>query len=141
MVNDLSDSVIDSLVEHAKSRPSLLTSIDLWPMGGAFGRVGAGETAFGSREAKFTINYESNWDNPDENSANIEWTRRSLDEIQHLSQARTYLNFAGLAEEAEKMVRGSFGDNYDRLQAIKAKYDPENLFRTNFNISPGRRSA
>jgi FAD/FMN-containing dehydrogenase len=105
-------------------------------MGGAFGRIDPATTAFGTRDVAFTVNYESNWDDADNDQANIKWTRTSLKEVQDLSQARTYLNFAGLAEEMEKMVRGSFGDNYARLQTVKAKYDPGNLFRTNFNISP-----
>ncbi len=138
--NELSDAIIDALVEHTKKRPSMLTSIDLWYMGGAFGRVGADETAFGSRDAQFTINYESNWINPEEDSTNIEWTRSSLKEIQDLSLARTYLNFAGLGEDSDKMVRDSFGKNFERLQQIKAEYDPENLFRTNFNISPKKKT-
>lgn len=135
--DELTDSMIDALGEHTITRPSLLTSIDLWFMGGAFGNVGDGETAFGSRDAKFTINFEANWIKPEDDTANIEWTRKSLKQIQDMSQARTYLNFAGLGEEADKMVRASFGKNFERLQRIKAAYDPGNLFRTNFNISPG----
>jgi len=137
--NELTDPVIDALMRHARTRPSMLTSIDLWYMGGAYGRVGAEETAFGNREAKFTINYESNWIDPDDDRANIEWTRQSLKEIQELSQSRTYLNFAGFGEDQEKMLRESFGGNFTRLQEIKAAYDPDNLFRTNFNIRPKRK--
>lgn len=136
LIRELTDPVIETLVMQAAARPSLLTSIDIWPMGGAFGRVDPAATAFGSRDIGFTINYESNWDDADKDQANIQWTRASLKEVQDLTQARTYLNFAGFAEDMEKMVRGSFGENYGRLQAVKAKYDPDNLFRTNFNISP-----
>lgn len=90
----------------------------------------------GRSDAKITIYYESNWINPGDDKANIEWTRKSLKEIQELSQSRTYLNFAGFGEEPEKLVRESFGSNFERLQQIKAVYDPDNLFRTNFNIHP-----
>jgi hypothetical protein len=59
--------------------------------------------------------------------------------VQELSQqSRTYLNFAGLAEEKESMVKASFGVNYTRLQQVKAIYDPDNFFRVNFNIKPGK---
>jgi hypothetical protein len=136
LIKGLTDPVIEAIVRQTASRPSLLTSIDIWPMGGAFGRVDPAATAFGSRDIAFTINYESNWDDADNDQTNIPWTRASLTEVQDLTQTRTYLNFAGLAEEMEKMVRGSFGENYSRLQTVKAKYDPDNLFRTNFNISP-----
>ncbi|MEJ2696297.1 MAG: FAD-binding oxidoreductase [Candidatus Sulfobium sp.] len=141
LIKGLTDPVIEAVVRQTASRPSMLTSIDIWPMGGAFGRVDPAATAFGSRDVAFTVNYESNWDDADNDQANIQWTRTSLKEVQDLSQARTYLNFAGLAEDMEKMVRGSFGDNFSRLQAIKAKYDPANLFRTNFNISPGKKGS
>ena len=141
LIKELTDPVIEALVRQAASRPSLLTSIDIWPMGGAFGRVDPAAAAFGSRDIGFTINYESNWDDADKDQSNIQWTRASLTEVQNLTQARTYLNFAGLAEEMENMVRGSFGENYSRLQAVKAKYDPYNLFRTNFNISPRGKGA
>jgi hypothetical protein len=134
--NELTNEIIERLTAHTTTRPSLLTSIDLWYMGGAFGRVGAEDTAFGSRDVLFTINFESNWTDPDEDSANIDWTRSSLKEIHDLSQVRTYLNFAGYGEDSEKLVRDSFGKNFARLQKIKAEYDPDNLFRTNFNISP-----
>jgi FAD/FMN-containing dehydrogenase len=137
LIKGLTDQVIASLVRHAAARPSLLTSIDIWPMGGAFSRIDPAETAFGSRDVAFTINYEANWDRAEEDHANIDWTRTSLKEVQDLSQSRTYLNFAGLAEEKENMVRASFGANYSRLQQVKATYDPDNFFRVNFNISPG----
>lgn len=137
LIKELTEPVLEALVRHAASRPSLLTSIDIWPMGGAFARVASSETAFGSRDVKFTINYESNWDNKEEDASNIEWTRASLKEVQDLSQSRTYLNFAGLAEEKEQMVQASFGANYARLQQVKAIYDPANFFRVNFNIKPG----
>jgi FAD/FMN-containing dehydrogenase len=136
LIQGLTDQIIDSLVQHAAARPSLLTSIDIWPMGGAFARIAPAATAFGSRDVAFTINYESNWDHAEEDRVNIEWTRSSLKEVQDLSQARTYLNFAGLAEERESMVQASFGANYARLQQVKAVYDPDNFFRVNFNILP-----
>jgi FAD/FMN-containing dehydrogenase len=136
LIRELTEPVIEALIRHGASRPSLLTSIDIWPMGGAFARIGPAETAFGSRDVTFTINYESNWDNKEDDESNIQWTRRALKEVQDLSQSRTYLNFAGLAEEKEKMLQDSFGDNYARLQQVKAAYDPANLFRVNFNIKP-----
>jgi FAD/FMN-containing dehydrogenase len=141
LIKDLTDSVIESVVRHGASRPSLLTSIDIWPMGGAFAGVAPAETAFGSRDVKFTINYESNWENAEDDQSNILWTRTSLKEVQDLSQSRTYLNFAGLAEEKEKMLQASFGANYARLQQVKAVYDPDNFFRVNFNIKPGMKKT
>lgn len=137
LVRELTDRLVDAMIEHTMARPSMLTSIDLWCLGGAFGRVGAGETAFGDRGVAFMVNYEANWIDPRSDRANIEWARGSLAEAQRLTQARTYLNFAGLGEEGEQLVRASVGGNYPRLQAVKAAHDPHNLFRTNFNVTPG----
>ena len=52
------------------------------------------------------------------------------------STGGVYLNFPGLGEEKEALVRAGYGANYDRLAELKAKYDPENLFRMNLNIAP-----
>jgi FAD/FMN-containing dehydrogenase len=141
-VHELTDPIIGALASQAAARPSMLSSVDLWCLGGAFGRVGSSETAFGGREAGFLVTYEANWEGPEADQANIEWARSSLRQLEGLTRGRTYLNFAGLAEEGERLVRSSFGDNYARLQAVKASYDPQNLFRSNFNIRPnGQRSS
>jgi FAD/FMN-containing dehydrogenase len=56
--------------------------------------------------------------------------------MQHYAQGGTYLNFPGFGEEKERLLRAAYGDNYDRLAQIKARYDPANLFRMNQNIAP-----
>ncbi|HBA85416.1 MAG TPA: FAD-linked oxidase [Verrucomicrobia bacterium] len=136
IVNELTDAMIDALIEHTLARPSLLTSIDIWKLGGAYGRVDASATAFGDRSAGFVVNYEANWEEPDKDQANIQWARNSLAKTQSLSQARTYLNFAGLAEEGESLLKAAYGKNYARLQAVKQTYDPDNLFRSLLTIFP-----
>jgi FAD/FMN-containing dehydrogenase len=135
-VHELTDPIIGALASHAAARPSMLSSLDLWCLGGTFGRIGPSETAFGARDAGFLVTYEANWDDREADQANIDWARASLRQIEGLTRGRTYLNFAGLAEEGERLVRSSFGDNYARLQAVKATYDPQNLFRSNFNVRP-----
>jgi FAD/FMN-containing dehydrogenase len=141
MVGELSDPVIQAMVEQTRRRPSMLTSIDIWALGGAFARVDGEAAAFGDRRAAFMVNYESNWEDPDEDASNVGWTRACLAEIRGLVGGRTYLNFAGLGEEGDRLVRESFGTNYARLQAVKAAHDPGNLFRSNFNIPPGPAGA
>ena len=128
--------MIHALAEHAATRPSPLTSLDIWVLGGAIRRVGATDTAFARREAPFLLGIESNWDNPLENEANLAWTRKVFQDMQRFSGGGSYLNFPGFAEEGEDLLRGAYASNYTRLQAIKAKYDPQNLFRGNLNIKP-----
>jgi FAD/FMN-containing dehydrogenase len=131
---DLTDEAIRIAVRHGKERPSPLSSIDIWALGGAAGRVAPGTTAIASRSAAFLYTIESNWDDPGATQANIGWTRKSFGEMNMLSKGVTYLNFPGFAEEGEDLVKGAYGSNYRRLQALKAKYDPGNLFHGNFNI-------
>jgi FAD/FMN-containing dehydrogenase len=52
----------------------------------------------------------------------------------------TYLNFAGFWEEGEELLRASYVRNYERLQVIKLKYDPGNIFRGSMNIAPMHRA-
>jgi FAD/FMN-containing dehydrogenase len=135
-VPELTDGTLSALHRHTLTRPSPLTSIDVWSLGGAFARVPPGETAFGRRDEAFLVNYEANWIRDADDGANIAWARQSLREIEAMSTARTYLNFAGLAEEGRTLVEQSFGDSYERLRRVKRRHDPDNLFRGNFNIAP-----
>lgn len=124
------------LTRYAAERPSPLTSLDIWALGGVPSRMDASATAFGRRNAPFLLGIESNWDNPDDSKANVDWSRRLYAEMQRFSNGGSYLNFPGFAEEGENMVRASYAGNYERLRALKATYDPENLFSGNLNIIP-----
>jgi FAD/FMN-containing dehydrogenase len=132
----LDDDVVQALAGHAAARPSQLTSLDVWALGGAMGRVPSDETAFARRDAPFLLGIEANWDDPAADEANIAWAREVYRDAQRFSPGGAYLNFPGFGEEGATLVRSSYGGNYDRLAAIKAKYDPNNLFRVNLNIAP-----
>jgi FAD/FMN-containing dehydrogenase len=134
-IDHLDDEVIRKLVVQASRRPSPLSSIDVWALGGAFGRVNPSATAFGRRNAPFLIGVEGNWDDPTADQANVAWARSVYDDMRSFSSGGVYLNFPGLGEEGEALVRDSYAGNYARLQSIKAKYDPNNLFRSTFNIT------
>jgi FAD/FMN-containing dehydrogenase len=133
---ELTDEAIDVVVEFGSCRPSPLSDIVVWHHGGAMSRVGETETAYGGRDAGFLVTGEASWDDPSLSNAAIAWGRAFWDAIGPHSTGGLYLNFAGLAEEKEELVRAGYGVNYDRLSALKAKYDPANLFRMNLNIAP-----
>ncbi len=133
---EMNDAVIRLAVAHAAGRPSPLSSIDIWALGGAVDRMAPGETAVAWRNAPFLYTIESNWDDPGATETNLAWTRKSFDEMKRLTKGGTYLNFPGFAEEGEDLVKSTYGGNYGRLRAVKAKYDSGNLFRGNFNIRP-----
>jgi FAD/FMN-containing dehydrogenase len=80
---------------------------------------------------------DSVWNEAAEDEANIAWTRKVWEQSREYSlEGRLYLNFAGHGEDGVDLVKDAYGKNYTRLAAIKAKYDPENLFRFNQNIQP-----
>lgn len=135
-IDTLSDAAIDRLAAFAAECPSHHSTIDIWHIGGAVSRVGADETAFGRRDVPYLIGIEGNWEDPQHDKQNIAWTRTLWTELHRFSSGGVYLNFPGLGEEGEALVRAAYGTNYERLVALKNKYDPENLFRVNQNIKP-----
>jgi hypothetical protein len=133
-VAELSDDVIDIMVEHGNRIVSPITSIALWQLGGAVPRVGESETAFNGRNAGFTFNINGNSETAEGFEAEREWARSywSALEPHHTS---VYVNF--LMDQGEEAIRQAYGsDKYDRLKALKRRYDPDNLFRLNQNIPP-----
>jgi FAD/FMN-containing dehydrogenase len=134
-VDALSDDLIDALCRLSATRPSPKTTMDIWPQGGAVGRVPAEATAFGPRPP-FMVAFESTWIDPADNEANIAWARDAWASMQRFAARGVYLNFPGFGEEKEALTRAAYGANYPRLQALKSRYDPTNLFRTNLNIPP-----
>ncbi len=136
-LNALSDAVIDTIVESNAAPPSPNTLSSIWNFGGATARVPAAATAFGDRSMSNMLSIDSVWSDAADDEVNIAWTRDFWKRMQpHSQRGRMYLNFPGLGEEGERMLRDSFGANYARLQAIKRQYDPDNLFRFNSNIQP-----
>ena len=133
-VAELSDDVIDVMVEHGSRIVSPITTIALWQMGGAVARVGDSETAFNGRDAGFTFNINGNSETADGFEAEREWARDYWTALEphHTS---VYVNF--LMDQGEEAIRRAYGsDKYDRLKALKRKYDPTNLFHLNQNIPP-----
>jgi len=132
---DLPDEAIDTLVEHATKPVSPLTQILLVPGGGAPSRVDNDATAFGQREAPWNTHFLSIWPDPADNEKNIAYTRAIATAMKPWTTGRAYLNFIG--DEGLGRVEAAFGpERYARLQALKATWDPENLFRHNQNIPP-----
>ena len=108
-------------------------------LGNAANRVAADATAFSYRNARYDCVIISGWEDPSEEDANIRWAREVYDALMPLSTGATYLNTLGFSEDlAEGRVKEAFlPATYQRLVALKRKYDPTNLFRLNANINPG----
>ncbi len=136
-LSGLDDEVVNAIIAENAAPPSPNTLSSIWNFGGATAAIGAEETAFGDRSMPFMLSIDSVWSAPEDDDANIGWTRDFWQHMRAHSQGgRLYLNFPGLGEEGEAMMRSTFGANYARLKAVKAKYDPGNHFRFNQNIEP-----
>ena len=108
----------------------------IWQLGGALARVTEDATAFGRRNAPYLLSYDSCWTDPAHSDRIISWTRQQIADAERFSPGGSYLNFPGLGEDNEALVRRAYGANYPRLSRIKRVYDPMNLFRMNQNIRP-----
>ncbi len=138
LLNDLDDTTVDAIAARAVERPSATSLCSVWDLGGAVGRVPADATAFGARDMNWMLSIDMLWEDAADDQRNITWARHFWDEIRQHSSGRAYLNFAGLAEEAAAQARANHDDDhYQRLAALKAQYDPGNLFHLNQNIKPG----
>jgi FAD/FMN-containing dehydrogenase len=132
----LDDAVIDRIVEHAARQPSPYSTTDLWHIGAGIQRVPEESTAFHGRHAPYLVSPEANWLRAEDDADNLAWVRGFLAAIEEFSDGSRYLNFPGLQEEGDTMMRQAYGANYKRLVTLKQKYDPDNLFRQNQNIRP-----
>ena len=132
----LSDEVIDILVEHSKRAPSDHSTVDVWYHGGAYSYKNEEDTAFGRRDIPYLVNPEANWEDPEDDEANIAWARNLLTALEPHAEANLYLNFPGFLEEGDALMQKAFGRNYAQLVELKTKYDPANLLSMNQNIKP-----
>ena len=139
-IDRLDEEILEILEAGHRERPSLLSNIDVWALGGAAARVAPGETAYLQRYSPLMVTIEAQWEEASQATPNIIWAREIFRKLQHHSPGGLYLNFPGFAEE-EDQVEEVYEQNFGRLQAVKEKYDPENLFRGTFNISPLSESA
>jgi FAD/FMN-containing dehydrogenase len=135
-LEEYADAAIATTADWSARRPSDDTLVIVRHCGGAIGRVGAEETAFGERGGEWMLSIDSSWTEPADDAANVEYTRAFWEAAVPFSNGQTYFNFPGLFEEGDAAVRASYGVNYERLARVKAAYDPDNRFRPGQNIRP-----
>jgi hypothetical protein len=113
--------------------PSPKNQIELAYLGGAAGRVGAHETAFGDRGAPFIMNLLGHWSDPQDDPRNIGWVRKLFNNLRPQMKEGVYVNF--MSADEDERVSEAYRDSWRRLLEVKKKYDPNNFFRLNQNIS------
>jgi FAD/FMN-containing dehydrogenase len=134
-VKELSDEAIDVHLEHAAQAPSELSLMHLYPIDGAVHRVGRSETAWSCREATWSMVIAGIDADPKRADALKAWGRAYWKAVHPFNLEGVYVNFM-MDDELDGRVQATYGDNYDRLVAIKNNYDPTNFFRVNQNIKP-----
>lgn len=133
-LNKLSDTAIESLMEHTQSLPGAFTVAYLEPMGGEANRVDPAATAFPHRNTAYSVHIFPGWDDPSKDGANIKWAKEFYQAMHKESAGGVYVNL--LSHDEKERVKAAYGENYDRLARVKRKWDPGNFFIMNHNIGP-----
>ena len=134
-VKTLSDEAIETHIANAASAPSGLSLMHLYPIDGAVQRVAKDATAWDARDARWSMVIAGIDPDPGKAVALTTWGRNYWKAVHPHNMGGAYINFM-MDDEVKGRVQASYGDNYDRLTTVKAKYDPANLFRVNQNIEP-----
>ena len=130
----LDDAVIDTLVDAAEHLPGGQCEVFLAQLGGAARRVPRDATAYAGRDAEFVVNVHARWTEAAQDDACIAWARGLFDAVAPHATGGAYVNF--MTQEEGDRVRAAYGPNYERLAAVKRKYDPTNVFHMNQNVQP-----
>jgi FAD/FMN-containing dehydrogenase len=134
-VTELSDDVVEVHTAYGPTVPNATSAVHIYLIDGAAARIAPDATAFNRRDARYSTAVAAFWTDPVEDEAMVAWVReywRALDEV---APNGGYVNFLA-DEDGEAGVRATYGSNYDRLAAVKAAYDSDNVFRLNQNIKP-----
>lgn len=132
-VKEISDKAIEKHLEFAEV-PTTKSTMHLYPVDGAVHKVGKDETAWDKRDANWSM-VIAGIDPDSENVDRIKtWARNYWQALHPHTMGGAYVNF--MMEEGEDRIKATYGDNYKRLQKVKAKYDPDNFFHVNQNIKP-----
>ena len=131
-LDDLTDDALDALIGYSEQMPISFTQMLVAPWGGEVARVT--DSPLSKRDASFVLHPFCVWEGAERDEEHMTWGRACREVFSDWANGGVYLNFVG--DEGEQRVRAAFGENYERLAAVKEAFDPENLFRGNQNIRP-----
>jgi hypothetical protein len=132
-VKSLPDEAIDTHIAQAAQAPSELSLMHLYPIDGAVNRVPKEATAWNARDARWSMVIAGIAADPQQAEALKTWGRAYWTAVHPFNLEAGYVNFM-MDDEGQRRVQATYGDNYPRLAAVKAQYDPHNFFRVNQNI-------
>jgi FAD/FMN-containing dehydrogenase len=128
-------ALCEKVIEHAARIRSPYSAVILFQIEGALNRLAPDHSPVGNRDARYVLNIAGSWEGAEEDRTNIDWAREAWKDMKPFSTGGTYLNFLSEGEGPER-TEAALGKGLRRLADIKAKWDPENVFRTNRNIKP-----
>lgn len=131
---EFNDQVAAKLIEAFQNSPTSMCFLVVEHSHGAVTRVAPTATAFSHRQPGYNCIIISQWTDPADTDAGIRWARDTCDSLRPHMADGAYVNY--LDQDDSSRVRAAYGPNYDRLVQLKRRYDPDNLFRLNQNISP-----
>jgi FAD/FMN-containing dehydrogenase len=134
-LRSLDQGLFAAAIEQASTIASPHSAILVFPLDGRMNELAEDYSAVGNRDAAGVLNIAGAWERPEDDGRNIEWARASWRRLREFSTGGTYINFL-TEEEGDERTRAAYRTNYGRLAGIKARWDPDNLFRANKNIVP-----
>ena len=132
----VSDAALDVAIDAASHLPGPECEIFMAQVGGAMSRVAPTATAFVGRDTNVIMNVHGRWTDPADDARVRRWAREVFERMAPHATGSGYVNF--LTEDEAERVSATYGENFSRLQALKQRFDPGNLFRMNLNIAPAR---
>jgi FAD/FMN-containing dehydrogenase len=128
-------ALCDKFIEHAAKIPSPHSAAILFQLGGALNELEEDHSPVGNRDARYVFNLGGSWEQAEDDDVNLAWTRDAWNDLKQFSTGGTYINFL-TEDEGPERIEAALRTGLQRLPEVKAKWDPENVFRTNRNIEP-----
>ena len=123
------------MIQHAANFPSPHSALIFFQIGGALNNLAQDYSPAGNRDAHYVLNVTGAWDKTEEDKPNIEWVRKTWEDLKKFSTGGTYINFL-TEDEGSERTKIALGKALERLAEVKKKWDPDNMFCTNRNITP-----
>lgn len=130
---EINDDLIKILIEYAKKIPNSLSEIFIAQVGGATNRIKQDATAYPHRNIEFIMNVHTRWEEKNKDNECVAWARDFYQTSLPFATGGAYVNFISAGDDN---LKNAYGENIKRLSAIKAKYDPNNVLRSNLNVTP-----
>lgn len=130
----IGDEFLDLVIDAARHLPGPECELFIAQLGGALTQVSTTETAYAGRDANYVMNVHGRWRDPAQDTTVRNWSRGVFRDAAPYATGGGYVNF--LTEDETARTESAYGPNYDRLRAIKRRFDPKNLFRVNQNVEP-----